>query len=351
MTHLTSGFALWKLQFFERWWWLNLLWILGFPVLAWGLCSLWPTIGPVIAAILIVPSTVGLLGGDSETFRSFGMNSRRAFRQQAYLVIPVVLLTALALVLLSPGLGGALGATTAAIAGVLVVRSADPRTEKKLYDEALATFGTRGSLEFRLMWRGALIAAILVGVSNAIIIPLCHYWGLGQWQGIVATFPVFVLWIYLSVNVAGGTGSLRTFQSLGLRRRVWVRQAVATAVVANLLPLLVVVALWLMFAPADFDVFSAALGMGLVSAVGVGLGVCAIGMGERGYFFTFLLVILVWGGVRDIFASGHIHGSAQLLVIAAVVAGGMVLGTIATSLLLLGKTNPTRTARSSFFGV
>ncbi|AWB84887.1 hypothetical protein [Corynebacterium liangguodongii] len=235
MTHLSSSWRLWKLQFLSggapraiyR-----VLTLCGGTLLAAIFPVVFPVWGPAVAAFIAVPMLIQAIAPTEGEYRAFGMNASRTVSHRALTVVPVALLVA-GYLLLGHGIPGLAGAGVALAMGVVLIVSELTSLTRPAYARAATRLGgSHGGFAWRVLGRRALIVVAATGAASAVVEALAYTvpW---EWAkaGMHAVVP-FVFWMGLAGVLANGRIAWASF---GLTRRAMLRVVATTAVTASLL--------------------------------------------------------------------------------------------------------------------
>ena len=172
---------------------------------------------------------------ESDVFRSYGMNRKRAlaYKRRAALVVWAVL--CIPTLIVSPSLYGLLA--IALVTGWLALYVANDSTtgeELNSSNNGSAIMGLRldQPLIFQLFWKQPLLLAVAFGLGSVAVQFAVRSFADKTWIPFVATIPDLFLFGCFAAIYSWGTSSPTTARAYGIPRRTWALHELGAAAVA-----------------------------------------------------------------------------------------------------------------------
>lgn len=172
---------------------------------------------------------------ESNVFRSYGMNRKRAlaYKRRAALMVWAVL--CIPTLIVSPSLYGLLAITL--VTGWLALYVANDSTtgeELNSSDNGSAIMGLRldQPLIFQLFWKQPLLLAVAFGLGSVAVQFAVRSFADKTWIPFVATIPDLFLFGCFAAIYSWGTSSPTTARAYGIPRRTWALHELGAAAVA-----------------------------------------------------------------------------------------------------------------------
>ncbi|MCQ4617130.1 hypothetical protein KBX29_09870 [Corynebacterium sp. CCUG 18816] len=233
---------------------------------------------------------------ESNVFRSYGMNRKRALAYKRRAAFAVWVVLCVPTLIVSPSLYGLLA--IALVTGWLALYASNDATtgeELNSPERGSAIMGLRldQPLTFQLFWKQPLLLAVAFGLGSVAVQFAVRSFADKTWIPFVATIPDLFLFGCFAAIYSWGTSSPTTARAYGIPRRTWGLHGLGAVVVSA------GIYVALRSLPTLFDAHTLPSAPLLATFILVLTGLAMPLAWGRNQLLTFMAVMILWQFIRD----------------------------------------------------